>query len=120
MVVAEDDWWCSRSFGKEIVAQGDMLPPIFERYYADAPSPRVFPRDIASAWFVTEASKVDGVVFYLPPEDDVLGWDYPELRRTLEQRGIPSLLVREDAAAELSSECHRRIEDFIGGISIRS
>ena len=120
VVVAEDDWWCSRSLGNEIVTQRDMVRSIFEMYYADAPSPRVFPRDVADAWFLAEAAKVDGAVFYLPPEDDVLGWDYPRLRRTLDQRGIPSLLVREDAADELSSECHQRIEEFICAISIRS
>lgn len=120
VVVAEDDWWCSRSLGSEMVTQGDLIRSIFETYYAGAPSPRVFPRDIADAWFLTEAVKVDGVVFYLPPEDDVLGWDYPELRRTLDQREIPNLLVREDAADELSSECHQRVEDFIGGISTKS
>ena len=120
VVVAEDDWWCSRSLRGEITTQGDRVRSIFEMYYAEAPSPRVFPRDIADAWFLAEAAKVDGVVFYLPPEDDVLGWDYPELRRTLDQRGIPSLLVREDAADELSSECHQRIEEFICGISIKS
>lgn len=120
VVVAEDDWWCSRSLGKEITGEGDTVRSIFETYYAEAPSPRVFPRNIADAWFLTEAAKVDGVVFYLPPEDDVLGWDFPQLRSTLDQSGIPSLLVREDAADELSSECHQRIEKFICGISIRS
>ena len=119
VVVAEDDWWCSRSLESEISAQGDLIRSIFERYYLDAPSPRVFPRDVADAWFLAAASKVDGVLFYLPPEDDVLGWDYPELRRTLDQRGIPSLLMREDAAGELSSDWHRRMEDFVCGIYAR-
>jgi len=120
VVVAEDDWWCSRSIRTEIATQGDMVRSFFESYYAEAPSARVFPRDIAEKWFHIEAAKADAVVFYLPPEDDVLGWDYPELRRTLAERGIPSLLVREDAACKLSSECHRNIEDFIRGISKRS
>lgn len=120
VVVAEDDWWCSRSLGREIATQGDLVRSIFETYYAEVPSPRVFPRAIAYTWFLAAAAKVDGVVFYLPPDDEVLGWDYPELRRTLDQRGIPSLLVREDAADELSSECHGRIEDFISGIPTRT
>ncbi len=120
VVVAEDDWWGSRALASKIAIQGDSVRSIFENYYTEAPSPRVFPRDAAEAWFLSEAAKVDGVVFYLPPEDDFLGWDYPEMRRTLDRRGIPSLLVREDAAGELSSECHQRIEEFICGISIRS
>ena len=120
VVVAEDDWWGSRSITKEIAAQGDMVRSIFETYYFDAPSPRVFPREVADEWFIATSANIDGVVFYLPPEDDVLGWDYPWLRKTLDQRGIPSLLVREDASDELSSECHQRIDDFISGIAAGS
>ena len=117
VVVAEDDWWGSRSIPKEIPRNGDAVRSIFETYYFDAPSPRVFPCRVAYEWFLATADTVDGVVFYLPPEDDVLGWDYPGLRKTLDQRGIPSLLVREDAAEDLSAECHQRIEEFICRIS---
>jgi benzoyl-CoA reductase/2-hydroxyglutaryl-CoA dehydratase subunit BcrC/BadD/HgdB len=119
VVVAEDDWWGSRSIKKEIPEQGDLVHSIFQSYYCDAPSPRVFPREVRDEWFCAMAATVDGVVFYLPPEDDVLGWDYPRLRNALNQRGIPSFLVREDAAAELSSECHQRIEDFVSNLSRR-
>jgi benzoyl-CoA reductase/2-hydroxyglutaryl-CoA dehydratase subunit BcrC/BadD/HgdB len=120
VVVAEDDWWGSRSMANEISRQGDPVRAIFERYYSDAPSPRVFPREVADEWFLAASANVDGVVFYLPPEDDVLGWDYPGLRKALDERGIPSFLVREDAAAELSAECHQRIEDFVAEIAARS
>jgi benzoyl-CoA reductase/2-hydroxyglutaryl-CoA dehydratase subunit BcrC/BadD/HgdB len=116
--VAEDDWWGSRSITKEITAQGDLVRSIFEAYYFDAPSPRVFPREVADEWFLATSANIDGVVFYLPPEDDVLGWDYPGLRKTLDQRGIPSLLVREDASDELSAECHQRIDDFVQKLNI--
>jgi benzoyl-CoA reductase/2-hydroxyglutaryl-CoA dehydratase subunit BcrC/BadD/HgdB len=117
VVVAEDDWWGSRVITKEIATTGDMVQSIFETYYLDAPSPRVFPREAADEWFLAAATNVDGVVFYLPPEDDVLGWDYPGLRETLDQRGILSLLVREDASEEVSPACHERIGDFISGIA---
>ncbi len=113
VVVAEDDWWGSRSISKEIAVQRDMVRSIFEAYYLEAPSPRVFPREVADEWFHANTAKVDGVVDYLPPQDDVLGWDYPGLRKTLDQRGIPTLLVREDASEELSAECQQRIEDFV-------
>ena len=113
MVVAEDDWWGSRGIVKEIARQDDMVRSIFETYYLDTPSPRVFPRQVADTWFLAASANIEGVVFYLPPEDDVLGWDYPELRKTLGQRGIQSLLVREDASDELSAECHQRIQDFV-------
>jgi benzoyl-CoA reductase/2-hydroxyglutaryl-CoA dehydratase subunit BcrC/BadD/HgdB len=109
VVVGEDDWWGSRFSMREIPAQGDMVRAIFEMYYRDAPSPR----ESSHAWFLAASSQTDGVVFYLPPEDDVLGWDYPRLRQLLDQRGTPNLRVGEDASRELSSECHQRIEDFV-------
>jgi benzoyl-CoA reductase/2-hydroxyglutaryl-CoA dehydratase subunit BcrC/BadD/HgdB len=115
-VVAEDDWWGSRGIANEITTSGDIVRSIFETYYFDAPSPRVFPRKAADEWFLAATADIDGVVFYLPPEDDVLAWDYPEHRKSLDQRGIPSLPVREDAA-ELSPACHRRIEEFITSVS---
>lgn len=120
VVVAEDDWWGSRIVTKEIAVQGDLVRSIFERYYFDAPSPRVFPRQIADEWFLAASGNIDGVVFYLPPEDDVLGWDYPGLRKTLDRRGVPSLLVREDASDELSPECHRHIGGFVSRIAAGS
>lgn len=120
VVIAEDDWWGARSATKLIAEEPDMVRSVFEAYYLDTPSPRVFPREIADEWFLTAAERVDGVVFYLPPEDDVLGWDYPRLRRMLEQRSIPSLLLRADAADELSSESHEGIEQFISSLVVRS
>ena len=120
VVVGEDDWWGSRAITKEITAEGDALRDIFETYYRDVPSPRVFPRDIENEWFLAAAAQVEGVVFYLPPEDDVLGWEYPGLRKALDQRGIPSLLVREEAVEGLSPEGHQKVEEFVSRLSVRS
>ncbi len=83
IVVAEDDWFGSRAAGQDIDPAAEPIRAIFEKYYFDAPSPRVFPAAIADAWFHRKASEVDGVIFYLPPEDDVIGWDYPRLRASL-------------------------------------
>jgi benzoyl-CoA reductase/2-hydroxyglutaryl-CoA dehydratase subunit BcrC/BadD/HgdB len=117
VVVAEDDWWGSRSAGEDIAdGSGDLLKAIFEKYYLDTPSPRVFPFETADAWFQEESTNgIDGVVFYLPPEDCVAGWDYPRRRNFLDERKIPHLLVREDAGS-ISEECHTRIEKFVRDI----
>jgi benzoyl-CoA reductase/2-hydroxyglutaryl-CoA dehydratase subunit BcrC/BadD/HgdB len=114
VVVAEDDWWGSRSAGGDIPDESkDLLKAIFEKYYWDAPSPRVFPFEIADEWFQQAlTSDIDGVVFYLPPEDSVAGWDYPRRRRCLDERRIPHLVVREDAMC-ISDECHDRIRQFV-------
>jgi benzoyl-CoA reductase/2-hydroxyglutaryl-CoA dehydratase subunit BcrC/BadD/HgdB len=120
VVVAEDDWWGSRSAGGDIAnGSSDLLRAVFEKYYLDTPSPRLFPFEIADAWFQqTSTDGIDGVVFYLPPEDCVAGWDYPRRRRYLDELGIPHLLLREDAMS-ISEECHERIETFVRSIGVR-
>jgi benzoyl-CoA reductase/2-hydroxyglutaryl-CoA dehydratase subunit BcrC/BadD/HgdB len=119
VVVAEDDWWGSRSAGEDIADESnDLLKAIFEKYYLDTPSPRLFPFEIADAWFQQAATDgIDGVVFYLPPEDCVAGWDYPRRRQYLDEKGIPHLLVREDAMS-ISERCHERMEKFVRCIGV--
>ena len=120
VVVAEDDWWGSRCAGDNIAeGSGDLLKALFEKYYQDTPSPRVFPFEAADAWFQKEAvAGIDGVVFYLPPEDCTAGWDYPRRLRFLDERGIPHLKVREDARS-LSRGCRADIDEFVRSITVR-
>jgi benzoyl-CoA reductase/2-hydroxyglutaryl-CoA dehydratase subunit BcrC/BadD/HgdB len=119
VVVAEDDWWGARSAGNDVAEKtDDLLKAVFEKYYLDTPSPRLFPFEIADAWFQRASTDgIDGVVFYLPPEDCVAGWDYPRRRHYLDEIGMAHLLVREDARS-ISEECHKRIETFVGGIDV--
>jgi benzoyl-CoA reductase/2-hydroxyglutaryl-CoA dehydratase subunit BcrC/BadD/HgdB len=119
VVVAEDDWWGSQSAGGDTDnGPKDLLKAIFEKYYLDTPSPRLFPFEIADAWFQQASMDgIDGVIFYLPPEDCVAGWDYPRRRRYLDERRISHLLVREDARS-ISEECHEHIERFVRSIGV--
>ncbi len=107
VVVAEDDWWGSRAAGRDVEITGDPLQAIFEKYYFDAPSPRVFPAAISDHWFCSKVCDVDGIIFYLPAEDDVLGWDYPRLRAFLDERKIPNLLLRTVPHEEISAFVER-------------
>ena len=113
IVVAEDDWRGARAAGCDIATDIDPLQAIFEKYYRDAASPRVFPQEENEHWFRKTSLEADGVVFYLPPEDDVWGWEYPRQRAFLDSRGIPHLLIRGDAGRGLSSEDHDRIRQFV-------
>jgi hypothetical protein len=97
-VVAEDDWRGSRAAGDtDVCVNKDPATAIFEKYFYDELSPRVHPIEHRDAWFRREIERehVDGVLFYLPVEDDVLGWDYPEHRAYLKSRSIPSIVIRE-------------------------
>ncbi len=114
LVAAEDDWWGSRAAGNDISTEGDPIEAIFLKYYEDAPSPRVFPAALADEWFHATVPDVHGVIFYLPPEDDVFGWDYPRQKRALNEQGIPHMMIRDDASmGDLSPQCHDQIEDFV-------
>jgi benzoyl-CoA reductase/2-hydroxyglutaryl-CoA dehydratase subunit BcrC/BadD/HgdB len=123
VVVAEDDWWGSRAADGSIAlgrGTASLVRAIFENYYLRAPSPRVSPAAAADRWFQNAVREgIDGVVFYLPPDDDVYGWDYPRQRDFLRERSIPSLLIREDASRGLSGETAARIQEFVETIRRR-
>lgn len=123
VVVAEDDWWGSRAAGGNIgLGRGtaSLVQAIFDNYYLGTPSPRVSPAAAADRWFQKAVrQRVDGVVFYLPPDDDVYGWDYPRQRDFLRERSIPSLLIREDASCGLSGDTDARVQEFLEKIRRR-
>jgi benzoyl-CoA reductase/2-hydroxyglutaryl-CoA dehydratase subunit BcrC/BadD/HgdB len=100
LVVAEDDWWGSRAPGADVQPGGSPAEAILRKYWLDTPTANVYPAEAREEWFVQQATRedVDGVVFYLPPSDHQLGWDYPRLKAYLDSTGKPSLLLRHDAA----------------------
>jgi benzoyl-CoA reductase/2-hydroxyglutaryl-CoA dehydratase subunit BcrC/BadD/HgdB len=100
-VIAEDDWWGARSIvRRDIDTAGDLLSNVFDRYFYDFQSPRVFPPELREEWFRSELARndVEAVLFYIPPGDLWLGWDYPHLLKETEMAAKPSLLLREDAS----------------------
>jgi benzoyl-CoA reductase/2-hydroxyglutaryl-CoA dehydratase subunit BcrC/BadD/HgdB len=116
-LVAEDDWRGSRAAGDtDVCVNKDPVTAIFEKYFYDEVSPRVHRSEHRDAWFrrEIEGGHVDGVLFYVPLEDDVQGWDYPEQLAYLKARSMPSVLVREDVRenggpiAEFVGNLHRK------------
>jgi len=113
-VVAEDDWRGSRAAGDaDVCINKDPVTAIFEKYFYDEVSPRVHPVEHRDVWYQREIERghVDGVLFYIPLEDDVQGWDYPEQFAYLNARSIPSVLMRENVR-----EHRAPLADFIGSL----
>ena len=114
VVVAEDGGWGTRGAGHDIVRGTDPVVAIFEKHYRDGPSVRQFP-DSGRSWLEeTSGAEIDGVVFYLPPDDSVAGWDVPRERHRLDALGIPSLVIRDDVnAREFAERWHDRVSAFL-------
>jgi benzoyl-CoA reductase/2-hydroxyglutaryl-CoA dehydratase subunit BcrC/BadD/HgdB len=114
-VIAEDDWRGSRAAGdRDVSTDSDPVTAIFEKYFFDETSPRIQPSGDRDAWFHREVGTghVDGVLFYIPLEDDVVGWDYPSHHASLEARGVPSVGVRESCPAA-------QVAAFVGSLKRR-
>lgn len=111
-VIAEDDWRGSRTAG-DLDVRTDVEPAvaIFEKYHFDEMSPRVHSSSERDAWFHREVDlgNVDAVLFYIPLQDDVVGWDYPHQLASLH---LPSLVLRDVGSAT-------DIERFVAGIRRR-
>jgi benzoyl-CoA reductase/2-hydroxyglutaryl-CoA dehydratase subunit BcrC/BadD/HgdB len=97
VVVAEDGGWGTRGVGRDIALDCDPFVALFDKYYDDMPASRTWAA-LNDTWVgsFTRAT-TDGVVFYLPPEDSVWGWDQPRQRAHFEALHIPSLVIRDDA-----------------------
>jgi len=112
-VVAEEDWRGSRAAGDQNVRTGvDPATAIFEKYFYDEVSPRIQPAAERDMWFQREIerSRVDGVLFYIPLQDDVVGWDYPRHAAWLAEHAVPSMAVRD---------VREPVAGFIGGLPRR-
>jgi benzoyl-CoA reductase/2-hydroxyglutaryl-CoA dehydratase subunit BcrC/BadD/HgdB len=100
LVVAEDDWWGTQAPGADISLGGAAKEAILQKYWFETPTSAVNPAERREAWFRVHAIRddVDGVVFYLPPSDRQLGWDYPRLKAFLDHNHKASIRLRVDVA----------------------
>lgn len=103
VVVAEMSPWGSGMAGDDVRVDADPIGACADKYRLDAIGPRL-PVTDAQAWVTRHLDRIDGVVISLPPEDAVFGWDYPTLRRLLDERDIPHARVTGDPQAPLSPE----------------
>lgn len=89
-------------------------------YQRRIPGPRVHPQVDQDAAFIVlaEAARVDGVVFFHDEWDDTLGWEYPEQRKLLEARGIPSLFLKRQPYFDAPVDAQRQaVREFLNQIA---
>ncbi len=92
-VVAEDNCWGNRYSDNPIDTSRDPLEAIANRYHFKSPCPYVTcPVGLRVEYCLQKAveAKAQGVIFYIL-EWDCLHWDYPDQRKVLEEKGIPTV-----------------------------
>jgi benzoyl-CoA reductase subunit C len=120
IVVAEDTWWGSRAANEPIALDGDLVAAVHASYVRDTQSEDVQPPQARQKWVRARAARgdLDGAVFYLPPGDRKLGWEYPELKAALEALGVKTLRVRDDVMRDGGEKAVRQCaEVFVASLT---
>ena len=113
VVSGEASAWGSRAAEADVSTAQDPMTAIFDRYYAVGDGARR-PSAEEDAWVERALDEADGVVFSLPADDSVYGWDYPRQRRLVDARAIPHLVLRHvstDASGVAAREDVARFVD---------
>ncbi|HEY5208184.1 MAG TPA: 2-hydroxyacyl-CoA dehydratase family protein [Stellaceae bacterium] len=99
IIVADDHTSGERAFEHCITESSDAMAALTEHYHRHAPSPRSYPQAQQDRRFIAlvEEARVQGVIFYHDEWDDVLGWDYPDQKKLLDARGVPSVLLQKQS-----------------------
>jgi benzoyl-CoA reductase/2-hydroxyglutaryl-CoA dehydratase subunit BcrC/BadD/HgdB len=112
IVVAEVGPWGSGAAGEDVRVDDDPILALADKYRAEVVGART-PVASLRRWTERMLDEVDAVVVSLPPDDAVFGWDYPELRRLLQARGIPHVCLRGDQYQAPTPEEHAQLETMV-------
>jgi benzoyl-CoA reductase/2-hydroxyglutaryl-CoA dehydratase subunit BcrC/BadD/HgdB len=99
VIVADD-----HATGERVIEHlvDETIAPIValaDHYHLHAPGIRSFPQASQDARFlqIVAEAQVKAVIFFHDEFDDTLGWDYPEQKRLLDARGIPSVFLPQQS-----------------------
>jgi len=116
IIVGETTDWGNRYFEDAVSVNCNPWDGVVDRYHFKAPAPSKYPVSVRVEYCVRRAleAKAEGVIFFILAADDAPSWDYPEQRKALEARGIPTLCLdkqpyRVSAVEELKS----RVKAFV-------
>jgi benzoyl-CoA reductase/2-hydroxyglutaryl-CoA dehydratase subunit BcrC/BadD/HgdB len=92
-IVGEDNCWGNRYSDDPIDLSLDPLEAIAERYLLKSPCPRMHSMDKRIDYCLQKAmeAKAQGVLFFFLEWDNAPAWEYPDQKKALEEKGIPTL-----------------------------
>jgi len=92
-IVSEDSSWGNRYSDNPVDPSLDPLEAIADRYHLKSPSPRMHSIDRKIEYCLRSAveAKAQGVIFFFLEWDSAPAWDYPDQKKALEEKGLPTL-----------------------------
>ncbi len=122
-IVGEDNCWGNRYSDDPVDVSLDPLEAIAERYHLKSPCPRMHPMDRRVEYCLRSAveAKAQGMIFFFLEWDNALAWEYPDQKKALEEKGIPTVCFEMQKYLLSDPERERlrtRIEQFVEAIGM--
>jgi benzoyl-CoA reductase/2-hydroxyglutaryl-CoA dehydratase subunit BcrC/BadD/HgdB len=121
-IVAGDHVFGDSTFAALVDEDSDPIDALTGYYQLHSPSIRSYPQAQQDKQFMALVDKaaVEGVVFYHDEYDDALGWDYPDQKRLLDARGIPSLFLKRQSYRRPDRAAQRHaLREFLAALTGR-
>jgi hypothetical protein len=115
--------WGDRTYETLVPERSEPWATLARHYCLDIPSPREYPQAKADAKFLALATRarVDGVIFYHDEWDDTLGWEYPDQKKLLDDRGIASLFLKRQPYFEPNeTEQEHAVRAFLSRLPVHA
>ncbi|MCA1901841.1 MAG: 2-hydroxyacyl-CoA dehydratase family protein [Candidatus Hydrogenedens sp.] len=122
LVCNDDLCMGSRSYVLPPVPQGEPIDMLAQMYLSRIPCPAFHKPGYDPAEIYIEkvkAGNIDGVIFLQTKFCDPYAFNYPYLRKRLEQEGIPSLLLEVEQNQPVPEAFRTRVEAFVETLNNR-
>jgi bcr-type benzoyl-CoA reductase subunit C len=115
ITVADDDLAVgTRYFSYDVNEEGDPLDALAESYFHRIPSALVQGSEGRASYLLRRVRENDlkGVVFVQLKFCDPLVYDYPNMKKTIDREGIPSLFIETDLQTLTTGQIKTRLQAF--------
>lgn len=123
LVVDDDLCMGSRSFCLPEAPEGDPMEALTDMYLGRRPCPAFHAPGFDPGAYLVErvrAAHADGVVFLLTKFCDPWFFDYPHVSQSLENAGIPSLLLEVEQNLSVPAQFRTRVQAFLEMLEVRT